>query len=227
MNPTKLLNGLFSTAEPEERATLKALDTNTTLHFRFNPSTLSLDRKISWNEIKAQDSPRPGLRYAGGITDEMKVSILFDESEKRYETGDEKKGYKVSLLDGVKQQAHLLVPIVGLDFIGASKKSVADALKLLYAMTRPAERSVGKGKDAVKDVMPPVLLFEWGDFSFVGVTSDLDIKITLFDIKGRPRRATADLKLRGHNQGLDPVSDLKSFDPRAVLGPSKEKGSKK
>lgn len=71
-----------------------------------------------------------------------------------------------------------------------SDASVLPAVEGFYAFTMPLKVD----SDVIR---PPVLLFTWEEFRFLGVVQNLDVDVLLFDASGAPKRATVTLSLLG------------------------------
>lgn len=71
-----------------------------------------------------------------------------------------------------------------------SDDSVLEDIESFYALTMPLEISA-------KVIRPPVMVFEWDEFRFIGVVSKLDVDVLLFDEGGAPKRAMIGLELLG------------------------------
>lgn len=74
-----------------------------------------------------------------------------------------------------------------------SSSSIKTKLKDLYDLTTPTVKVSGNATEK----RPPLVIFEWGDFRFAGVMEKLDAKLLLFDEQGQPKRATANITLKG------------------------------
>ena len=71
-----------------------------------------------------------------------------------------------------------------------STASVLPAMEAYYGLTMPMKISA----DVVR---PPVVLFRWEEFRFLGVVRAIDADVTLFDATGCPKRAKLSLSLLG------------------------------
>lgn len=68
--------------------------------------------------------------------------------------------------------------------------SVLPAVEAFYGLTMPL-------KIDSETIRPPVLLFTWEEFRFLGVAQSIDVDVLLFDATGAPKRATVSLTLLG------------------------------
>ena len=71
-----------------------------------------------------------------------------------------------------------------------SVASVLPNMEGFYRFTLPIRVSA-------EVIRPPVLLFRWEEFRFLGVVQSIDIDVLLFDESGSPKRATVALSLIG------------------------------
>lgn len=71
-----------------------------------------------------------------------------------------------------------------------SAESVLPAMEAFYGLTMPMQVSA-------EVLRPPVVLFKWEEFRFLGVVRSVDVDVLLFDATGRPKRATVSLGLLG------------------------------
>lgn len=160
-----------------------------TFVFPFNPQKLTLTRNPDWtDETPTSLGPRR-MKYGGEPMDTLNFELLLDETEL--------KGTTKSIISA-------LLPFNGVsDLLGFALKnssSVRAHAELLYGYTLPR---IG----TYPDMRPPVLTFTWGQlsgstlfgkgFGFRGIIDDLSIEFLVFDADGNPRRATAELKMRG------------------------------
>ena len=89
------------------------------------------------------------------------------------------------------------------------KQNVLTDVHQLYRLTLPIDTVTGNAGGIMR---PPIVLFAWGPFQFTGVITDLSFDIKLFDGEGLPRRATANVTIKGRAlQSIKKVDDL--FDP--------------
>lgn len=51
------------------------------MDFRFNPASLSLDRKVSWSDQQAIKQPYGLLQFTGGTSDTLSMSVMLDGTE--------------------------------------------------------------------------------------------------------------------------------------------------
>lgn len=71
-----------------------------------------------------------------------------------------------------------------------TEDSILPSLEGFYALTMPIRVS----GDVIR---PPVILFSWEEFRFLGVVQSIDMDVLLFDETGSPKRATVALSLIG------------------------------
>lgn len=68
-------------------------------------------------------------------------------------------------------------------------ESIIPDIKRFHDLTMPMRLG--------EEVRPPVILFVWEEYRFLGVIQSLDCEVMLFDETGRPKRATLALSLLG------------------------------
>ncbi len=156
---------------------------------QFNPQSLSLSRQAGWATGNEALAPWSSLSYTRGQPDSLSFTLLLDQTH-----------YEPESTAGVVGLA--LLPTTGglieemiADSEGFSNdQSVTAALSRLYRLTLPVETPTGNAGGRMR---PPVVIFEWGDLQFTGVLESVGFELTLFDLEGRPRRATAACSMKG------------------------------
>jgi len=77
------------------------------------------------------------------------------------------------------------------DAAGTQGGSLIQHLKLLHYLASPFEAEAGQ------TITPPLVKFEWGKMSFIGVITKIGTKIEMFNGEGDPMRAVVTLDLKG------------------------------
>lgn len=194
------LSQLLDEPEPQ-KASIHCLDRAawSILEVQFNPSSLTLARETGWAVGSEALAPWSSLSYTRGQPDALSFSLLFDQTH--YEPA--------SVRDAV---ADALTPDTGVGVIdalvGANESSVTEQVAELYRLTLPVAAKTGNAGGRMR---PPVVYFVWGDLQFTGVLESVNVEFTLFDVQGRPRRATAACAMRGRAMQL-------SGSPSAFFG---------
>jgi hypothetical protein len=174
---------------------------------QFNPSKFDLTRSVNWSESSEALSPWSTLVYAKGSPDQLSFELMFDQSVYR----------STSLLSSM---AGLLVSLNPLEIINSALLSDNDETVLkdivgLYKLTMPIEVKTGNSGGYMR---PPLVTFIWEQFQFVGVMENIQFAVTLFDDDGRPRRATANVTMKG--RAMFPSTDPEDFFSPAYEPPA-------
>lgn len=187
--------------EPEPRkASIYCLDRTawSIPEVQFNPSSLTLVREVGWAVGSEALAPWSSVSYTRGQPDALSFTLLFDQTH--YEP------------DSVADAVIDALPDSGVraldDLTGVNESSVTRQVAELYRLTLPVESRTGNAGGRMR---PPVVYFVWGDLQFTGVLESVNVEFTLFDVEGRPRRATAACAMRGRAMQL-------SGSPSAFFG---------
>ncbi|MCB9765018.1 MAG: hypothetical protein H6739_34915 [Alphaproteobacteria bacterium] len=196
------------TSDEPDKAVLACLDNSdwSIDPLPYNPENLQLQRSVTWAPGNEALVPWGSLSYTKGGPDSLSFSLLFDESELLP---------KSTLL----RTALSYLPIVAMatatavaEIPGMSsllEQSVLPHVVALYRLTIPLETHTGNAGGLMR---PPVVALLWGPFQFCGVIESVSFDIKPFDREGFPRRATAQVTMKGRAfQKLASVDAL--FDP--------------
>lgn len=177
----------------------------------YNPEGLQLRRSVNWAAGNEALAPWGSVSYTRGSQDELSFTLLFDESELRFDTST----FTGSLLNAAVQALPLAVMSATTaiaEIPGMSSLLEQNALfgvAALYRLTMPVATHTG---NAAALMRPPVVGFCWGPLQFVGVIENLSFDIKPWDRDGFPRRAEAQVTMKGRAmQELATVD--KFFDP--------------
>ena len=169
------------------------------LELQFNPETLSLARSTDWgggstDDQKKKESPTnidqqsvyPPLVFGGSGPETLSFTALFDTTMRAYPS---------VILEAAAQLASPITSLaLSLNDSWRYKESVMDPIEALYFMTYPMVET--DGTEAQK-ARPPMVEFQWADFSFFGVIESINTTILLADYDGRPVRATCAIQMKG------------------------------
>lgn len=175
-----------------------------------NPSSLELQRAVTWSQGGEALAPYGSLSYAKGNPDTLSLQVILDESEYVPSSFLERTLLANRALPG-SAMSKALDRILGI----YNDSSVTFDMARLYALTMPIRALDGNAGGTMR---PPVVLFHYGDFSFHGVVSSFSANMTLFGQDGSPRRAEVSLSLQGRS--FQPGAWEEMFD--AAFTPTQE-----
>ena len=155
------------------------------LEVHFNPSSLKVARKRTWQDGDQFESEYPSLQWAKTSHDTLSFTLLFDHSEPRD-------------LSDMAATAASLNPVMNLGPMAkmmglVNEDSVEDQLAVLYNLTNVWEIFT----DVPDGRRPPLVTFTWNNFAFTGAITTLTVEYILFDADGNPKRATAAVEMLG------------------------------
>ncbi len=155
------------------------------LEVHFNPSTLKVTRKRTWQDGDQFESEYPSLQWAKTSHDTLSFTLLFDHSEPRD-------------LSDMAATAAALNPVMNLGPMAkmmglVNEDSVEDQLAILYGLSNVWDIF----PDMPDGRRPPLVTFTWNNFSFTGAITTLTVEYVLFDADGNPKRATAAVEMLG------------------------------
>ncbi len=173
---------------------------------QYNPENLQLDRSVTWASGGESLAPYGSLSYTKGDADTLTFTLMFDQSELRPTNAVMRQALSYLPLAAASASAALsLIPGVN-DLL---KMNVLPDVLKLYRLTLPVETVTGNAGGLMR---PPVVAFVWGPFQFTGVVASLSFNLNLFDTDGLPRRATAQVTMKG--RAMQEVKEVDTlFDP--------------
>jgi len=213
------LSKMISSGEPAKASiTCEEVSALSLGEVAFNPDTLTITRIVTWETSGYSGSPWGALSYSSGSADTLTFTLLLDQTEYRPTSLLGRAALAVAPIGG-DAASNALAKLLG----WVNTDSVTDEMKALYALTLPVTAEDGSDMG----MRPPVVLFQWGDFSFRGVVTSLTLTPLLFDESGNPRRATAVVVLTGRTTFDNPVTDLFDADyaPAYTATAGRDRGS--
>lgn len=183
----------------------------------YNPEKIQLTRKAKWSEDSNDFAGYPAVAYEAGEADSLSFDFILDETIE----------YPKSL--GKSFATQMLSPLTSMAsaFTDAFKYkgSVMPAIEDLIAMTYPLVPYKVSKKDSSKVFRPPVVQFIWGDeFTFIGGIEEVKFDLELFDLDGRPVRASVGVSMIGryYAPGMYKLSAVEEiFEPMVAKSPAK------
>jgi hypothetical protein len=188
--------------------------------FQFNPSSLELQRSVSWdpdNTSKSSKSSKTSkskgsdaadideeadVDSSGGSLGEMGAPWprLGGASGKLdslsfttlFDQSEDHDDAELSASSLLSSFASLMPGLpAAMSLLPGNTKDVVDQIEQLYKLTLHQ-------KIAEKVIRPPMLTFKWGSkFIFTGVLTSVKFKILQFDASGRATRAEVDCEMEG------------------------------
>lgn len=132
----------------------------------FNPSDFSIQRSVNYAQHKIPGTDRPVLQFISGEAEVMSFSLLFDT-------------YSAGIGSA---QGDIVASTAAPD---AAKKDVRMFTEPLMSLTT-----------VNSDTHTPSLVeFTWGSVSFKGYIQSMSQRFTMFNMFGKPVRATVDITL--------------------------------
>lgn len=132
----------------------------------FNPDSFTIERSVNYAQHKIPGTDRPVLQFINGEAEIMSFSLLFDT----YSAGPES-----------------MVPEV------IASTAAPDAAKADVRMfTEPLMKLTMVNSDTHA---PSLVEFVWGSISFKGYVQTISQRFTMFNMFGKPVRATVDITL--------------------------------
>jgi hypothetical protein len=188
--------------------------------FQFNPSSLELQRSVSWNpdntsknskssktaKSKGSDAAdideEADVDSAGGNLGEMgapwprlggasgKLDSLSFST--LFDQSEDHDDAELSASSLLSSFASLMPGLpAAMSLLPGNTKDVVDQIEQLYKLTLHQ-------KMAENVIRPPMLTFKWGSkFIFTGVLTSVKFKILQFDASGRATRAEVDCEMEG------------------------------
>jgi len=167
------------------------------MEVQFNPTKFDITRAVSWSEAGEALSPWGTLIYSKGSPDQLSFELLFDQSVYRTEGA----GFLAEALASLNPVG----AINGL-LMSDNDESVLDQIAELYRLTMPIKVKTGNAGGFMR---PPLVTFLWEKFQFVGIIENVQFSVVLFDDKGKPKRATANVTMKG--RAMYPETDPEKF----------------
>jgi len=192
--------------------------TFTKFSVQYNPQSMSLTRTVGLGEKKVANFNWEKFHFESGKNDSLSFQLLLDKSEVRADDGETLANNLNPFTGGISIAGISL----GLAKEAEEKKTITDQMKQLYMLTIAHDH---KTNDQSSFHTEGVAV-SWGDFSFVGLISNLKFDVLLFDSEGNPRRATVDVDMKGR-YFIGSVKEYKDLISRAEIKASdvsKEKG---
>lgn len=152
--------------------------------FQFNPSSLAIERANDVGEgslTKAAFGGPP--KWDTGARDTLSFEAVVDTSM----------GGAVDLADATAFETAMLSAIsatVGLP----NEESVLELVHDFYRFTLPVDPVPASMKPR-----PPVVAFVWEAFEFMGFVTSFNADFTLFDHRGRAKRASLTIEMEGRS----------------------------
>ncbi len=177
---------------------------------QFNPNTIQISAHggglVKKNDYQkkdteggqdssATDTNSTGLTYDRETTNIiLSVSLLFDACKVADAFMMEKFNPSQSLTTMGKSIATSVGQSMGaLDENGKKRES---------AMTFSVQEEVEGFIGMIRNRRTRYLTFRWGDFSYTGVATSLDVQYTMFNIAGQPIRATVNMRIMCYDDGM-------------------------
>lgn len=152
----------------------------------FNPSEYVLERAAQYAEHVVPGLDKPITQFIGGACDTLRMSLFFDT----YSTGPEVGG-------NVEQKLMFTVTSTAPELL---KKDVSQYTKKVYELMNVDGETH----------TPPIVIFEWGSFTFEGYVVEVSQQFTKFTFTGVPVRAKLDVTFKSQ---ISP-KDQRLFEPR-------------
>jgi hypothetical protein len=156
------------------------------LEVHFNPSSLKVARKRTWQDGDQFESEYPSLQWGKTSHDTLSFTLLFDHSEPR-DLSD--MAATAASLNPVMNLGPRRAKMMGL----VNGDTVEHQLAVLYNLTNVWEVF----SDVPDGRRPPLATFTWNNFAFTGAITTLTVEYILFDADGNPKRATAAIEMLG------------------------------
>jgi len=132
----------------------------------FNPESFTIERSVNYSQHQIPGSDRPVIQYISGSAETMSFSLLFDTYSGGIGTGQ------------VEAAASTIAP-------DAAKADVR-------IFTEPLMKLTTVNSDTHT---PSLVEFVWGTISFKGYIQSISQQFTMFNMFGKPVRATVDISL--------------------------------
>lgn len=188
--------------------------------FQFNPSSLELQRSVSWdpeNTSRSSKSAKSKTAKGGDAADIDEEADIESSGSSLGEMGapwprlggasgkldslsfstlfDQSEDHDDAELSASSLLSSFASLMPGLpaamSLMPGNTKDVVDQIEQLYKLTLHQ-------KIAEKVIRPPMLTFKWGSkFIFTGVLTSVKFKILQFDASGRATRAEVDCEMEG------------------------------
>lgn len=147
-------------------ATLASVTGAGTVHCIFNPSDFTIERSINYAQHKIPGNDRPILQFISGEAEVMRFSLLFDTySAGVFTTIDPVAKSTVAPDAGKMDVRHFTDPLMKLTTINSDTHA------------------------------PSCVQFVWGSISFKGYVQSISQRFTMFNMFGKPVRATVEISL--------------------------------
>lgn len=174
-------------------AKLEVLDWSDSFPLQFNPSELSLGRSADWNVQPTDMNSKVGHPFfAGSSPDTLEFTLLIDET--RYMKPDlaDASGFAAMLVRAAASAATALQQKSLSVFSKKNSATIVGHLEQLHKLVQPTHNDT-----KAKTTRPPVLLFTWDEFTFLGVITELQTQVLVVDKSGKMKRATVTVSMVG------------------------------
>jgi hypothetical protein len=212
---SRLKSGKIQQATMTEFSDEKGKTESGNYKFQFNPSTMTV------NQVNSQTPGGDGrlAKSKDGVSDHPPVfvegtslsfDVVIDHSEVRPTNPLERAGYMLhslnplfvpirSLKHVLKEPSKPLLPWL------SNSTDVADYVQIWYRWSRAQPRdSGGGGEDSTQgDARVFPLTFTYGTFVFKGSITRINVKLSVFDEEGHPRRADISVSMKGSAQSWE------------------------
>lgn len=142
------------------------------MNVMFNPSSYSLESNVEYSTAADAEKHTDTLQFAKTQARRLSFELYFDSLN-----GDGGSSAKSAISGSLK------------DIFASRTEDITQQLEKLRELTEPVKQGVGKYGT------PPIVMFSWGSFSFVGVVTSLRENCTMFLRNGRPAKATVTVSM--------------------------------